>query len=522
MAEAVLFNIAESISEKAISSLGSLVLKEVVLLWGVKDELEKLQNTVSAIQAVLLDAEKKQAAGDNAVTTWLTRLQDVVYEADDLLGDFFTEGLHREMMTRDKKAKKVGHRIKQIREKFVAIAVDRQFSFENREEKIEVLNSGERYSHSYIAAEKVVGREDDKKKLIDLLLMDTNLGDNVAILPIIGFGGLGKTTLAQLLFNDEKFQNYFELKMWDYEIDKSILINLWIAQGFIKPSSQNQCLEDVANEYFMDLLWRSFFQDIQMDEFGNIVGCKMHDFMHDLAVKVSGSSLITLILKINSLKEKLVMYAIEDTDFVLADPTFRPKLVRCEHYFFKGWWRRMDPVLPSFPLLSDLTIAICPMLTFMPTFPHLERLELKIAAGSHATDNDDECGSTRKPVDSNCLSYTYRLFIDSSLKIEVYNYMKWRIFDICQRKGLRNLISLKDLSIVACSKLKTLSRGIQHLTALQKLQLRNCIELDLGKDRDWMQWQGLKNLHDLEFFNLPKLVSLPSGFQYLNYCSTTA
>ncbi|KAB1219933.1 putative disease resistance protein RGA3 [Morella rubra] len=139
MAEALLFNIAESIFEKAISSLGSLVLKEVGLLWGVKDELEKLQNTVSAIQALLLDTEKKQAAGDNAVATLLAGLQDVVYEADDLLDDFFTEGLHdREMMTGDNKTKKVrlffsksnqlyyglkmGHKIKQIREKLIAIA----------------------------------------------------------------------------------------------------------------------------------------------------------------------------------------------------------------------------------------------------------------------------------------------------------------------------------------------------------------------------------------------------------------
>jgi len=56
----------------------------------------------------------------------------------------------------------------------------------------------------------------------------------------------------------------------------------------------------------------------------------------------------------------------------------------------KGWWRRRDssvevnsdshnsientenPLLPSFPCLSKLQIMRCPMLTSMPTFPHLE------------------------------------------------------------------------------------------------------------------------------------------------------
>ena len=34
------------------------------------------------------------------------------------------------------------------------------------------------------------------------------------IYPIIGQGGLGKTTLAQLIFNHEKVANYFELRIW--------------------------------------------------------------------------------------------------------------------------------------------------------------------------------------------------------------------------------------------------------------------------------------------------------------------
>jgi hypothetical protein len=57
MAEAVLSDIAASV----IKSLGSLALEEIGLLWGFEDELKKLGNTVSTIQAVLLDAEEQQA-----------------------------------------------------------------------------------------------------------------------------------------------------------------------------------------------------------------------------------------------------------------------------------------------------------------------------------------------------------------------------------------------------------------------------------------------------------------------------
>jgi hypothetical protein len=102
MAEVVLFDIAASI----IKSSGSLALQQIGLLWGFKDELKKLKNTVSTIQAVLLDAEEQQAH-NHAVKDWLGKLKDAMYEADDLLDDFSTELLRRQVMVGDNKAKQV-------------------------------------------------------------------------------------------------------------------------------------------------------------------------------------------------------------------------------------------------------------------------------------------------------------------------------------------------------------------------------------------------------------------------------
>ena len=59
---------------------------------------------------------------------------------------------------------------------------------------------------------------------------------------------------------------------------------MWMAHGFIKLYDEKQCLEDVGHEYYMDLLWRSFFQEVEEDEFGNISKFKIHDLMHDIAI----------------------------------------------------------------------------------------------------------------------------------------------------------------------------------------------------------------------------------------------
>ncbi|XP_060667878.1 putative disease resistance protein RGA1 [Ziziphus jujuba] len=44
----------------------------------------------------------------------------------------------------------------------------------------------------------------------------------------------------------------------------------------------------MGREYFMELYWRSFFQEVEEDEFGDINYCTMHDIMHDLALQVGG------------------------------------------------------------------------------------------------------------------------------------------------------------------------------------------------------------------------------------------
>ncbi|XP_059439203.1 putative disease resistance protein RGA1 [Corylus avellana] len=530
MAEQLLSVVVEGI----IKTLGSLAVEEIGLLWGVKDELQSLTNTVSTIKDVLLDAEDKKAAGDRAVQRWLRRLEDAMYDADDLLDEISTEALRRDIMTCNKKAKKVRiffsesnqlayrfkmvHKIKAIRKRLDTINADRRFHLEVRTVETRVVNRERDNTHSLVRAETIIGREDDKKAVMDLL-MDSNVEENVSILPIVGIGGLGKTTLAQFVFNDKQIQKHFELKMWvcvsdifdvkniiaqilesatkkkpeavemdtlvnyllkeiegkkyflvlddvwngdhgkwcrlkqvlmggargsrivvttrneivartirkesvariigtvesyslkgldeeaswslfkhkafekgrepensiivalgkeivqkcigvplaittigslmgsknpetewlsfknnelskvsenendilltlklsydhlpshlkhcfaycclfpkDYEIDTSKLVKLWIAQGFVKSShDQNRCLEEVGKEYLMDLLWRSFFQEAQMDEFGDVIECKMHDLMHDLAISVVGSLIATLDDKERNLDEK--------------------------------------------------------------------------------------------------------------------------------------------------------------------------------------------------------------------------
>ncbi|GLU17199.1 hypothetical protein SLE2022_335900 [Rubroshorea leprosula] len=83
----------------------------------------------------------------------------------------------------------------------------------------------------------------------------------------------------------------------DSKIRREMLIELWMAEGFLQPS-EGSSMEDIGDKYFNDLLSYSLFLEEERDSTGKIKSCKMHDLIHDLATSNSKSE--TLILKAGS------------------------------------------------------------------------------------------------------------------------------------------------------------------------------------------------------------------------------
>ncbi|PON33717.1 NB-ARC domain containing protein, partial [Trema orientale] len=77
--------------------------------------------------------------------------------------------------------------------------------------------------------------------------------------------------------NLKKCFGYCSLFPKDYEIDVQTLIKLWTSEGFIK-------LEEEGYECFLNLLWRSFFEESKRDEEEDkVTKCKMQNLLHDHA-----------------------------------------------------------------------------------------------------------------------------------------------------------------------------------------------------------------------------------------------
>ncbi|KAL0006123.1 hypothetical protein SO802_013684 [Lithocarpus litseifolius] len=249
-AETFVFNIAA----KLLGELVSPAFQEACLVWGVESDLRRLENTLSNVKAVLLDAEEQQFHNQE-LTVWLGQLKEVFYNAQDVLDEFECEALRRQVVeTQGSTTRKVrrflsssnplifrtklAHKVKEIRARLDEVAADRaKFHLSPRSDDRHVVR-GREMSYSFVQASDVIGRDQDKENIVEHL-MDPSDGESISVVPVVGIGGLGKTALAKLVFNDERVIERFELKCWVCVSDEFVLKQLLVK--IIKSITSKNC-----------------------------------------------------------------------------------------------------------------------------------------------------------------------------------------------------------------------------------------------------------------------------------------
>ncbi|MFS7933314.1 putative virus X resistance protein-like, coiled-coil [Helianthus anomalus] len=228
--------------KEVVGILGSVANQELALLRGLKNDILSLQNDFEQIQAVLQDAEEKRVK-NNAVEVWLKQLRLASLEAENVLDEISTEALlqslHKQRvqyrvrgffssnqnkyMTRVR----IAHKVKGIKSKLDVINSER-FKLDltpsaptSHVDDTEVVGQmPDRETSSVIHDTSVImGRNEERDMVIgDICNKDIGKHENgeVRVYGIWGMGGLGKTTLAQLVYNHETVNQYFDLKCWVY------------------------------------------------------------------------------------------------------------------------------------------------------------------------------------------------------------------------------------------------------------------------------------------------------------------
>ncbi|XP_042037705.1 putative disease resistance protein RGA1 [Salvia splendens] len=198
---------AEAFVQLVLHKLISLINREIGLILGVNEVMKMLCSTLTTIKAVLEDVEDKKTES-KAIRNWLQKLNAIAYEVDDILDECSTHVSklkHSHSKYSRYSLKKIWYhhniarRMKQVNEKVEAIAAERT-KFHLREMPLhrprEVSLDSRETASLLNESDKIHGREKDKDKIVKILVNDSKDKQQMSVLPIIGVGGLGKTTLA--------------------------------------------------------------------------------------------------------------------------------------------------------------------------------------------------------------------------------------------------------------------------------------------------------------------------------------
>ncbi|KAL5712595.1 hypothetical protein ACHQM5_014751 [Ranunculus cassubicifolius] len=340
--------IVSPILEVIFDKLTSLVSREFRLLRGLHKDLENLSKIFSTIRSVLEDAEVKQIR-DKPTRDWLGNLKDAAYDAEDLLDEFEFEALQQESQICDMSCAKhvsdslsacfdlkqivfrhkMGKKIKELIETFNEID-EQRFKFQLIPGVVVtgVEEFGrERETSSMLTEPIVCGRGRETENIIGILLNNSSSSYDLSICPIVGIGGLGKTTLAKLVYNDEKVVNQFDNIIWicvseDFSIKR---VSNMIINQLSEKKWDIEDLEPTENQLKKLLNGRRYL--LVLDDVWDDDREKWNKIMHLLACGGKGSSIIvttrlqTVVTSIASLQSTI------SSGLCLTNPTINLEIL---------------------------------------------------------------------------------------------------------------------------------------------------------------------------------------------------
>ncbi|KDP40558.1 hypothetical protein JCGZ_24557 [Jatropha curcas] len=228
-----------------------------------------------------------------------------------------------------------------------------------------------------------------------------------------------------------------------------------MAQDYIPSSCGNQNLEEIGDQYFNDLLLRSFFQEVEKDDFGNIISCKMHDLIHDLAQTIAGTDCLLSGIDAENISKRLRHLSFDRSLYYTWEVPHHLQQI-------KGLRTFLLPV-------NDRWINESNQVTLISNFKRLRVLDMHCL------------GIEKLPCSIVKLKHLRYLDISNNSLVErlpgsICNLLNLQTLLLarCERlielpRDIRKLINLRHLVIIKCPRLRHMPPGLGELTCLRTL-----------------------------------------------------
>ncbi|VAI71653.1 unnamed protein product [Triticum turgidum subsp. durum] len=262
---------SEATMRSLLGKLGGLLAQEYTLIRGVRGDIQYINDELACMQAFLGDLGSALDDHDRRLKNWMKQIRDMAYDMEDCIDDF-AHRLPQDSLS-DARCSFIVTAIyevwtfwprRDIASKIAELKVWAQYIAERRN-RYGVNNPNPRTSsgagathavtygiaehlvasRQLIRTENPVGVKVDMEKLGGWLTK-RDKGSHRAVVSLIGFGGVGKTTIAMALYRD--FRNEFDCRASvtvsqnfdEDEILRDVLGQIKPANSQIKPKEEGQ------------------------------------------------------------------------------------------------------------------------------------------------------------------------------------------------------------------------------------------------------------------------------------------
>ncbi|XP_037470506.1 disease resistance protein PIK6-NP-like, partial [Triticum dicoccoides] len=222
--EAALVSVATGVLKPVLGKLVVLLGNEYKRFKGVRKGIRSLTHELGAMEAFLTKMSEEEDP-DVQDKVWMNEVRELSYDMEDTIDDFmqsigdkdekpdgFIDKIKSSLgkLGKMKARRRIGREIQDLKKQIIEVG-DRNARYKSRETFSKTVNAtvDPRPLAIFEHASKLVGIDEPKAELIKLLTDDDGCAttqQQPKIVSIVGFGGMGKTTLANQVYQEIKGQ----------------------------------------------------------------------------------------------------------------------------------------------------------------------------------------------------------------------------------------------------------------------------------------------------------------------------